>query len=120
MCDPIPQPLNRILSLCQWSIICQPGRLVHRKKFFHIQNETALFQDITTVTPLMMFLLRKLTSNVSIKSISLMFPLPFMKLCEVDEHIRGQNLFHRLGEEETETVQTSSLEAEDAGEKSRM
>jgi hypothetical protein len=50
---------------------------------------------------LMIFLLEKLTSDVSIL---LKIPFPFAKLCEIDEHIRGQNLFRGRGEEETETI----------------
>ena len=53
------------------------------------------------VVPLVIFFLGKGISDVSIL---LMIPLPFAKSCEVDERIRGQNLFNGLGEEKPETI----------------
>jgi hypothetical protein len=63
--------------------------------FPHIQEERALFQNVTAGDILL---------GNSGGSLLLMFPLPFAKLCTIDERIRGQNLFNRLGEEKTETV----------------
>ena len=55
-------------------------------------------------SPWVMFFLLKGNSDVSI---SLMIPLSLAKLCEVDERIRGQNLFQVLGEVKSKTVPIS-------------
>ena len=58
-------------------------------------------EDFSKIVPLVIFFLGKGISDVSIL---LMIPLPFAKSCEVDERIRGQNLFEGLVEEKSETV----------------
>ena len=60
-------------------------------------------EHFSKIEPLVIFFLGKSISDVSIL---LMIPLPFAKSCEVDERIRGQNLFNGLGEEKPETIPT--------------
>jgi hypothetical protein len=58
-------------------------------------------EHFSKIVPLVIFFLGKGISDVSI---SLMIPLPFANLCEVDERICGQNLFDGLSEEKPEPV----------------
>jgi hypothetical protein len=81
MHDQIPHPFRWVRGFVTL-IHC----LVHRNKFFHVQDETALFQNVTIdsrMSPLM-FLFGKLIFDISIL---LMIPLPFAKFCKVDERI---------------------------------
>jgi hypothetical protein len=79
------------LSLSVGSITAQ--RLAHHPSpsESQIQEERALSQ-LPKVSPLVVFFLDKGNSDVSLL---LMIPIPFAKLCEVDERIHGQpeNLF---------------------------
>jgi hypothetical protein len=64
------------------------------------------------------FFLVKANSDVSIL---LMILLPFAKLCEVDERMRGENLSNRLGEEKAAKLKLSrSAELKTPASKARM